>query len=291
MVNLIPIQYHSAEYPSDIKPTICEVAAHFDVVKLRIKGVSYSLHTEFSYDSRKLDSDLLKKYYTIISSCKEGIPMLWYSNQWSEDFAEFIIDLCRGNNEPDIIEIHPPFSDYCDLITFLDRYQYFEKIIKIAFPKVTLLLENRNGARYKGGGFIVSNINQLKEFSKLLDDSEMSLKITLDLPQLLSAHKFDNTKLDLLDELFRDIYKIRHNILGIHLWGKKKNDKGRSVAHIGDLNDFFNDDEIVKFMFLSKMIDVFDDGIVRYFVPEVNSGSKDLLSIIKDMQDKGFNFI
>jgi len=291
MVDLIPIQYHGAIYPKDIRPTISEVAGHFDVVKLRINGVSYSLHTEYSYTSRKLDSDLLKKYLSLIDSNKDGIPMLWYSNQWAEDFADFIIDLCRGNNEPDIIEIHPPFSDYCNLISFFERYEHFERKIKIVFPKVTLLLENRSGARYKGGSFIISNIKQLSDFSKLLDEKKSDLRITLDLPQLLSAHKFENTKVTLLDELFEEIFKIRHNILGIHLWGKRENENGIRVAHSGDLNSFFYDDDMIKFTFLSKMIDVFDDGIVRYFVPEVNSGSEDLLSIVSDLKIVGFKFL
>lgn len=29
MANLIPIQYHRARYPDDIKPRILEVAGHF----------------------------------------------------------------------------------------------------------------------------------------------------------------------------------------------------------------------------------------------------------------------
>jgi hypothetical protein len=116
------------------------------------------------------------------------------------------------------------------------------------------------------------------------------LRITLDLPQLLTAHGFNNSKPELLDELFDKIGAIRHNISGIHLWGKRKSPSGRRVSHCGDLKSFFDDDDIIKGQFLSKMIDVFDDGIVRYFVPEVNSGNDDLTSIVNDMQETGFSF-
>ncbi len=73
--------------------------------------------------------------------------------------------------------------------------------------------------------------------------------------------------------------------------GKKGNDKGLRVAHSGDLNSFFYDDEVVKAMFLAKMINTFDDNIVRYFVPEVNSSNRDLCSIVNDLKESGFRFI
>lgn len=39
----------------------------------------------------------------------------------------------------------------------------------------------------------------------------------------------------------------------------------------------------MKDEFINSVIDIFDDNIVRYFVPEVNSGEEDLQSIINDL--------
>ena len=46
-----------------------------------------------------------------------------------------------------------------------------------------------------------------------------------------------------------------------------------------------------KKTFLENMFDTFNDGIDRYFVPEVNSGSEDLISIVNDLRKVGFRFI
>jgi len=46
-----------------------------------------------------------------------------------------------------------------------------------------------------------------------------------------------------------------------------------------------------KKTFLEYMFDTFNDGIDRYFVPEVNSGREDLVSIVNDLRNEGFKFI
>lgn len=50
-----------------------------------------------------------------------------------------------------------------------------------------------------------------------------------------------------------------------------------------DLNTFFSNNDLLKDEFINSVIDIFDDNIVRYFVPEVNSGEEDLQSIINDL--------
>ena len=76
MACLIPVQYHKTKYPIDIKPQIIEVAGHFDISRISVKG-NYSLHTEYSFIGRKLDSDILKKYKAITSATKREIPLCY----------------------------------------------------------------------------------------------------------------------------------------------------------------------------------------------------------------------
>jgi hypothetical protein len=286
---LIPVQYHKCRYPKDIKPTITEVAGHFDITRVNAYG-DYSLHTEYSFTGRKLDSEIVKKYNIICKANKRGIPMLWYSKEWAEEFADFLKELTQGCGAPRVIEIHPPFSDYSDIGSFINIFKVFENKIKVYFPKVTILIENRSGTRYSGGDFIVSSIDQLLEFSKHLDKQDVGLRITLDLPQLFTAHAISKSKMVLMEKLFDDIRTIRHNILGIHLWGKRESENGRRVAHIGDLNSYFAGDIKFKERFLERMLDTFNDEVYRYFVPEVNSGSEDLISIVEDLKRTGFEF-
>lgn len=158
------------------------------------------------------------------------------------------------------------------------------------FPKAIILIENRSGTRYSGGNFIVSTIEQLVSLSNLIDEKGSDLRITLDLPQPFTAHSISKSKNDLMIEIFNAIKSIRHNILGIHLWGKKESENGRRVAHIGDLNSYFMYDLDFKNTFLEYMFDTFNDDIDRYFVPEVNSGIEDLKSIVNDLKETGFKF-
>ena len=289
MANLIPIQYHRTRYPDDIKPIILEVAGHFDIKPIKV-DTSYSLHTEYSFMRRKLDNKIVSKYNEICNANKKGIPMLWYSEKWSVEFADYIKDITDGSIDPSIIEIHPPFSDYTNLEEFINNYKVFKERISLFFPKAIILIENRSGTRYSGGNFIVSTIEQLVSLSNLIDEKGSDLRITLDLPQLFTAHSISKSKKDLMIEIFNTIKSIRHNILGIHLWGKKERN-GRRVAHIGDLNSYFMYDMDLKKTFLEYMFDTFNDDIYRYFVPEVNSGSEDLISIVNDLRKVGFRFI
>lgn len=73
--------------------------------------------------------------------------------------------------------------------------------------------------------------------------------------------------------------------------GEKESENGRRLVHMGDLNSYFMYDMDFKKTFLEFIFDTFNDGIDRYFVPEVNSGSEDLISIVNDLREVGFKFI
>ena len=144
---LIPITYHSKKYPVGITSNIDEIAGNFD--KSSISPIrKYSLHTEYSHMKRKLDNSLINKYPKLKSSQKDNIPQLWKDKEWAQEFANYIIDLIGNNQPPEIIEVHPPFNDYClDFDNFFDTYIEFERIILQKYPNVKIFIENVN--KYK----------------------------------------------------------------------------------------------------------------------------------------------
>jgi hypothetical protein len=287
---LIPVKYHKRNYPPHIRAEIDEVAGHFDVFKVSATR-KFSLHTEYSYGKRKLESELLKKLSVLKNAQKDGVPQLWYSKQWAVAFAEFIKLLCDGE-KPTIIEIHPPFSDYAETIEiFLQRYQYFEELVLSEFPCTMILLENRSGSIYKGGKFIISKGRDLRSLCDQISKKNLRLRIALDIPQLLTSYGGPGR---LEPEEIRCILD-RQNYLQamtscIHLWGKKTGITGRLVSHSGDLNTFFRHD-IKKNIFLKWMSTFLHDGKSRYFVPEVNSSDSDLESIINDLEEVSITFV
>jgi len=56
------------------------------------------------------------------------------------------------------------------------------------------------------------------------------------------------------------------------------------------LNSYFDYNEHLKQLFLTKLAEVFNDGIERYLVLEVNSSNEDMLSILNDLIKAGFSF-
>lgn len=285
MSHLIPVKYGRCTYPAGILPQLTEIAGHFDSKPVAIE-TPFSLHTEYSYAHRSFSSPALQGLDTIREAQRASIPRLWYSTAWAEDFASFVLHTV-GNHTPTVIEVHPPFDDYASLSSFLERYAYFEAAITARFPDVVLLVENRSGTLYRGGNFVLSTAEQLTQFSGLLDASDLRLRITLDIPQLFTAH---NAKRSDIDRLLDTMRSIRHNIAGIHLWGKRKNASGKRVAHCGDLTSYFYDKAETKALFLSALVRFLDDERPRYFVPEVNSGQADFLSIITDLLSAGVQF-
>lgn len=289
---LIPVKYGRRQYPNSITPKIQEIAGHFDVIVIR-PTISYSLHTEYSYGKRNMTSDLMGKFQTIVNSRKNGVPRLWFNEEWSKEFSDFIKALVNTNDPPKIIEIHPPFDDYCkSMELFVENYKIFEdKILKI-FPEIEILIENRCGTVYSGGKFLLSSNEDIVKLSELISISNLKLRVVLDFPQLFTKHVVSRSLSKvLIKDILNPIKDCKDFIAGIHIWGKRRNENGRLVAHQGDLNTYFNGDMDLKTTFLTEVYNLFDDAKPRYFVPEVNSTSEDLNSIVYDFQKAGFEFI
>jgi hypothetical protein len=286
---LIPIKYHKRNYPIHIKPGIDEIAGHFDVSKISVTR-KFSLHTEYSYGIRKLNSEILKTFSALRNAHNEGVPQLWYSAQWAVEFAEFVKLLCNGG-KPTIIEIHPPFSDYIETIDrFLEIYKKFEESILTYSPETKILIENRFGSIYKGGKFLISRGQHLRSLCDHISAKNLKLRIALDIPQLLTAYGGANR----LESKAIGSILNRQNILQsmtecIHLWGKRRCKSERIVSHQGDLNTYFDNAE-KKAVFLEWMADFLKDQKPRYFVPEVNSSDADLQSIVNDLEKKEIKF-
>ena len=286
---LIPIKYHNKSYPSHIHPLIDEIAGHFDISEITPKR-KFSLHTEYSYGKRRLSSITLSMLTSIKQAHSLYVPKLWFSNQWGEEFARFVCLLCN-DNQPQIIEIHPPFSDYTeDIDSFLSIYKVFEGLILAKYPDTEILIENRSGTTYNIGSFIVSRGRHLLELCERVDHYNLRLKIALDIPQLFTAYGgVQKMSPEALIRILSSLDPIRKMVRGIHLWGKKRSSAGRLIAHAGDLNTYFENDD-KKTVFLEWFVDYLSDGRERYFVPEVNSLEDDLYSIVSDLEGAGVKF-
>jgi len=286
---LIPVKYHKRKYPSHIEPEIDEIAGHFDVKRI-FTHRNFSLHTEYSYGKRKLNTVLLNSYLTLKNSHNGGIPQLWHSDQWALEFAYFVKSLCNSAI-PTIIEIHPPFSDYTKTIDrFLEIYKIFEESILSSFPECKILIENRSGSMYKGGKFIISRGKHIRELCNQISKKNLKLRIALDIPQLFTAYG-GPLKLDpqYLENILNRQNSLQSFTDGIHLWGKRRSVKGRMISHSGDLTSYFEDHE-KKEIFLKWIVNFLKDGKPRYFVPEVNSSDEDLHSIINDLEKMNIKF-
>ena len=278
------IEYNGIPYPEGYVSRIKEVAGHLDKEEIEQEDC-YSLHTEYSYGKRKLDSAILNKYKELRESHKGGVPQLWKSEEWAKEFFAFICELTADKNPPNVVEIHPPFNDYADIEHFVKCYKVFEKEIKQAYPNTNIFIENRSGAVYRGGRFVVGKADEIVSLCEAIEKYNLDLGIVLDFPQLLTAERLDTLKFD-ADKYIAAIEKIhpyQHLIKGIHIWGKKKNPKGRWIAHCGTLDTYFDANEESKNIFLNGIKRICDDGRTRFLVPEVNSGAEDLRSIIEDL--------
>ena len=280
----ILIEYNSVPYPNGFVSNIKEIAGHLDKSEIET-AEKYSLHTEYSYGTRKFDTELISNFTELKTSHKNGVPQLWKTDKQAEEFAEFIIKLTSGKNAPTVIEIHPPFNDYCNIDLFLERYQIFEKRIREEYPETIIVVENRAGAVYKGGRFIVGRAKEIAELCQKIKENNINLGVVLDFPQLLTAENIDTLKfntakyfnaIDVISE-YRDVIK------GIHIWGKKKSESGRWVAHAGNLDTYFADNQESKATFIKGIMGVCNDNIQRFLVPEVNAGAGDLACIINDL--------
>jgi len=222
------------------------------------------------------------------------VPQLWRDSEWAIAFADFIHALvgCNGKNPPEVIEIHPPFDDYCVTFNkFLACYSIFEKRIGQLFPSTVILLENRFGTRYRGGRFLVTSPTDIADLVLELDTTYLNLGIALDVPQLVSQIGGVNALLNGgLETMLSTLHPARHRIVGLHLWGKKNSQTGRRCSHVGNFDSYFEDEPQMKNLFLKGLLDLLSDGRARYFVPEVNSNDIDVCSIVRDMESVGFMF-
>lgn len=290
---LIPIKYHNKRYPPHISSNIQEVAGHFDKGQVYI-NTPYSLHTEYSYASRKLNSNVLNGLDAIRNAHKDFIPQLWKSADWAIEFAIFIKRLVDKKLPPEIIEIHPPFDDYCETFEqFIEMYMCFYEEISATFPDVKIFIENRCGTQYRGGKFLMSTGSDILKLCKIIKQNELELSIVLDYPQLFTAQKIGMNNIDLapIIDFNTRLVEYRDVVDGIHIWGRRKNSKGRWITHVGDLNSYFDNNQVLKNKFLLSLYHTFDDDNKRYFVPEVNSGEEDLFSIVSDLESAGFKMM
>ena len=278
------IEYNGIPYPEGYVSKIKEVAGHLDKEEIETED-SYSLHTEYSYGKRNFGSLILMKYPTLREANKGGVPQLWKSEEWAKEFAAFVLELTKDKKTPQIVEIHPPFNDYSDIEHFVKCYKVFEKEIKQVYPNTNIFIENRSGAVYRGGRFVVSKADEIVALCEAIEKYNLKLGIVLDFPQLLTAERLDTLKFnsEKYHVAIEKIHQYQHLIKGIHIWGKKKNPKGRWIAHCGTLDTYFGGNEESKNIFIDGIARICDDGMRRFLVPEVNSGAEDLSSIIEDI--------
>ena len=280
----ILVEYNGLKYPEGYSAQIHEVAAHFDKESISPEA-AYSLHTEYSYRQRNFDSELISRFSILRESHKDSVPQLWKSEAWAHEFAEYIISLTSGHIAPSVIEIHPPFNDYCSLDEFSERYRAFEERIHSVYPEAVIVIENRAGTVYRGGRFLVGKATEIAALCELIKRDNLKLGVVLDFPQLLTAENIDPLKFktEKYQTAIDTISPYRNFIKGIHIWGKKKSASGKWVAHSGNFDTYFGGNTDVKKAFLMGLRQICIDGYSRFLVPEVNSNVEDLKSIISDI--------
>lgn len=300
-------------YPSYIKPKIQERRANFfrtTIEKTRLRYLS--LHTDhpkvWSGKPREkiLSSEFLKEFPAILKNMFDSghycVSKLWCDDkEWIKDFSGFLVRLTEGI-EPQrikIIEIHPPFDTYCNsLETFIERYKTFEEEILKNFPSAIVCIENRynNPKTRKFGKFILSTNKDIIKLTKLISESHLKLKLVVDIPQLFSEHEQYENKLisekGMIEKVLTPMMDVRDFIASTHIWGKTSDG-----VHNADLNTYFSNNQRVKNCFLEEIRKLFDDGTVRYFLPEVLSSNDEMSveesiqSIVNDLRNTGIVFV
>ena len=233
MSRLIPIIYRNIKYPS-IETYIHEISCNFYKEKLIVKS-PYSLHTECSHGKRAFSSLIVNGFPNIKEAESGNIPLLWFNKGWAKEFYIYLNKMIGKLPPPDVLEIHPPFNNYCGTFEqFLDIFTVFYQEFKTNYPITNIVIENRFGTRYKGGKFLLSKCSDILEFCKVLKNSDMDLKIVLDYPQLLSAEVKNNKKTDswmgsnpseLIEKIISfnlELKEYNSLIVGLHMWGKLK---------------------------------------------------------------------
>ncbi len=288
MTCFIPVSYRGRKYPEPIICEVKEISGHFDKSSIP-NATRYSLHTEYSFTKRKFNTPLINKHPALMSSYK-GVPRLWYDREWAKEFAEFIYDLTEGCPQPEIIEIHPPFKDYCpDFDTFFDHYLVFEKSIRKHFSNTIITMENRAGAQYPVP-FLMSSIDDIVKCCQMIEKKKLQLHIAIDYTQLFTSegYNFSNIPIKEFIEKHEHLEKYKQHISSVHLWGKKQNKKGTWVSHSAGLREMLSEDDLYKFM--SMISNFYNDGLSRYFVPEINTSKKYIEELTLLCQGAGITF-
>lgn len=91
----------------------------------------------------------------------------------------------------------------------------FKETLSSYFPDTIVLIENRSGTRYSVGKFIISTIEQLLNLSRVIDNRESSLRITLDILQLFTVHQVCRSKKDFQKQIK---HRIFINLRKLLLW-------------------------------------------------------------------------
>ncbi len=175
VAKFIMVKYGRYRYKK-VQPKLKEVPGHFDIKGINPK-MEYSLHTEYSHFRRNFDNPIFDELRILKESSYDGIPLLWRNKDWSEQFFKFIVHLVGRNRAPKIIEIHPPFMDYCSKVEdFLEIYSVFERLISEKYPGTNIAIENRSSSEYKSN-FLVSNASDIAELMQKVKEGGYKLKL------------------------------------------------------------------------------------------------------------------
>ena len=291
---LVPVAYRA--YPPHLKPLVREVAGHLGRDTIAPNG-EYTLHTEYSAGRREL-SQVAARHAELGGRLWRGIPQLWYDRAWASAFAAYLLDLVGQHRPPRVIEVHPPFADYCPSISqFLDTYAVFERAILAAFPNTMIVLENRCGTLYRFAGqpahgpFLVATADQVVDLCVNLARTPLKLGIALDIPQIFSAHLATPATMTpaFVRSALAPLHAIRHRIYGVHLWGKRVVGGRFKQPHQGNLDTYLGHEPGLKSLFLRELHDLLNDGQRRYFLAETMSDA-DSVAIVTDLAGAGFTF-
>lgn len=313
MVKFIPVRYQHHDYHDNIKikPEIQEVTCNLGTDNLeRTTSCKFlSLHTDPSivwtkvwnrYPQKKekmRNSKILPEFPTIFKnfekymngSKEKCVSILWSSEQWSEEFAGFLVMLTEKKEiKPErikVIEIHSPFDKYCDysLKTFFERYLIFENEILKSFPSADIVIENQytHKGKEKFGNFLLSNKDDIIKLASLIKDNKLKLRLVLDIPQLFSTYYGNRLLLkNEVEGFLTPLKECRNFIKSTHIWGYDINQK--RGAHKADFDTYFGNNLELKKCFINEICDLFDDDQKRYFVPEVDDRTK-IKSIVTDL--------
>jgi len=296
MAKLIPIRYKGISYPDGIDSEIDEESAPLWIPHLKRFTQKYSLHTDPSGRPQQY-YPLLDEFQTLRTANVEGIPQLWFNKQWAEEFADFIAKVVDKNRPPLMVEIHPPYKDYCASVEqFLETYRVFEDRISSFYPGTEILIENRYGTQYKRSPFLISSYGDVVDLVNQLERTELGLGLVLDLPQLLDQIGMSRLTIAQLRDIFSSLFPCRRKIRSIHLWGHRMVVDGHfRGVHREDLNGLFQGDKLMKTAFLKELYELLNDDTARYFVSEVGGNRKEendkrVKSIVDDLISAGFVF-